>query len=81
MAAVFTMATTSIGSGLGLFPRWLVWLGYLVAMVLLFVNIPWSELIFPVWVLALSSYIFQASPDRQAQASFPDRAATRGPAG
>ena len=69
MAAVFTMATTSIGSGLGLFPRWLVWLGYLVAVVLLFVNIPWSELIFPVWVLVISSYIFQARPDRQSAPS------------
>ena len=67
MAAVFTMATTSIGSGLGLFPRWLALLGYLVAVVLLFVNIPWSELIFPVWVLILSSYMFQASPDRQTE--------------
>jgi hypothetical protein len=65
MAAVFTMATTTIGRGLGIFPRWLVWLGYLVAVVLLFVSVAWSELIFPVWVLALSSYIFQASPDRQ----------------
>ena len=65
MAAVFTMATTTIGRGLGIFHRWLVWLGYLVAVVLLFVNIPWVELIFPVWVLALSSYIFRASPDRQ----------------
>ena len=65
MAAVFTMATTSIGSGLGLFPRWLAWLGYLVAVVLLFVSVPWAELTFPVWVLAISSFIFQASPDRQ----------------
>jgi hypothetical protein len=65
MAAVFTMATTTIGRGVGIFPRWLVWLGYLVAVVLLFVSVPWSELIFPVWVLALSSYIFLANPDRQ----------------
>ena len=66
MAAVFTMATTTIGRSLGIFPRWLVWLGYLVAVVLLFVSVPWVELIFPIWVLALSSYVFQASPDRQA---------------
>ena len=69
MAAVFTMATTTIGRGLGIFPRWLVWLGYLVAVVLLFVSVPWVELIFPIWVLALSSYVFQASPDRHAQTS------------
>ena len=65
MAAVFTMATTTIGRGLGIFSGWLVWLGYLVAVVLLFVSVPWVELIFPIWVLALSSYVFQASPDRQ----------------
>ena len=65
MAAVFTMATTTIGRALGIFPRWLVWLGYIVAVVLAFVNFPWAELIFPVWVLTLSGYIFLASPDRQ----------------
>ena len=69
MAAVFTMAATSIGSGLGIFPRWLVWLGYLVAVVLLLLNMPWFELIFPVWIVALSSYIFLATPHRQAQTS------------
>jgi hypothetical protein len=69
MAAVFTMAATSIGRGLGIFPRWLVWLGYLVAVVLLLLTRPWLELIFPVWVLALSSFIFLASPDRQARTS------------
>jgi hypothetical protein len=65
MAAVLTLATTTIGHGLGRFPSWLVWLGYLVALVLLFVNVAWSELIFPVWVLTLSGYIFLAGSHRQ----------------
>ena len=65
MAAVFTVATTTIGRGLGVFPRWLIWLGYLVALVLTFVNAAWFELVFPVWVLALSSYIFLAGSHRQ----------------
>jgi hypothetical protein len=65
MAAVLTLATTTIGRSLGIFPRWLVWLGYLVALVLLFVNVAWSELIFPVWVLTVSGYIFLAGPHRQ----------------
>ncbi|HTF51203.1 MAG TPA: hypothetical protein VK735_27495 [Pseudonocardia sp.] len=65
MAAVFTIATTTIGRSLGIFPRWLVWLGYLVAVILLFINVGWLVLIFPVWVLALSGYIFLAHPDRQ----------------
>jgi len=65
MAAVFTLATTTIGRGLGIFPRWLVWLGYLVALVLLFVSVAWSELVFPLWVLVVSSYIFLAGPRGQ----------------
>jgi hypothetical protein len=64
MAAVFTLATTTIGRGLGIFPRWLVWLGYLVALVLLFVSVAWSELVFPLWVLVVSSYIFLAGHHR-----------------
>jgi hypothetical protein len=71
MAAVFTISTTTIGRTLGIFPRWLVWLGYLVAVVLLFINVGWFVLIFPVWILALSSYIFLAGPDRQARTSIP----------
>ncbi|MCW2677906.1 MAG: hypothetical protein JWR70_2946, partial [Modestobacter sp.] len=69
MAAVFTMATTTIGHGRGIFPRWLVWLGYLVALVLLFVSVDWSELIFPVWVLVLSSVVFLASSHRESPGS------------
>ncbi|MFF5533016.1 hypothetical protein ACFY71_11100 [Streptomyces cinerochromogenes] len=60
MAAVLTLAATTIGHGLDTFPRWLIWLGYLVAVVLLFIDIPWSELIFPVWILLLSSFVFLA---------------------
>jgi hypothetical protein len=71
MAAVFTLATTTIGRGLGIFPRWLVWLGYLVALVLLFVSVAWSELVFPVWVMAVSSYIFLAGPHRQSARTSP----------
>ncbi|MFF9477300.1 hypothetical protein [Streptomyces sp. NPDC014733] len=63
MAAVFTLSTTTIGRGLGLFPRWLGWFGLLVALVLLFVvtSVPWSELIFPAWVLVVSSRVFRSS--------------------
>ena len=45
MAAVFTLATSSIGHQLGVLPRWLSILGYLVALTLLFVtdSIAWSD--------------------------------------
>ncbi|MBA4861063.1 hypothetical protein H1V43_06635 [Streptomyces sp. PSKA54] len=74
MAAVFTVSTTVIGHHLGLFPRWLKWLGAVAALVLMFVisSVPWSELVFPVWVLALSGYVLWASfrrPDRTTAAT------------
>lgn len=63
MAAVFTISTTTIGRRLGIFPRWLAWLGYLVALVLLFIvsSIAWTELVFPVWVLLVGGYIFRTT--------------------
>ncbi|MEU5011104.1 hypothetical protein AB0G35_12525 [Streptomyces sp. NPDC021749] len=63
MAAVFALSTTTIGLGLRVFPRWLAWLGYAVALVLLFVvgAVPWTELTFPVWMLATSTYVLVVS--------------------
>ncbi|MGK4584638.1 hypothetical protein [Kitasatospora sp. HPMI-4] len=62
MAAVFAVSTTSIGRKLGIFPRWLAWLGYLAAFYLLFIAgfVPWSELVFPVWILAVSGFLLLA---------------------
>ncbi|MBV2153016.1 hypothetical protein [Kitasatospora sp. SUK 42] len=62
MAGVFTLSTTTIGRLLGLFPRRLVWLGYAVGLVLLFVvtTVRWSELVFPFWVLVVSCHILIA---------------------
>ncbi|MCQ4044079.1 hypothetical protein ACFOSC_15785 [Streptantibioticus rubrisoli] len=59
MAAVFTLCATTVGHRVGVFPRWLTWLGYLAGLVLLFLvsTIAWSELVFPAWVLALSGHV------------------------
>jgi hypothetical protein len=59
MAAVFTISTTTIAARLGLVPRWLVVLGAVTGLVLLFTAgwVPWLELIFPVWVFVLSLHI------------------------
>ncbi|MEU8524775.1 hypothetical protein AB0C77_04115 [Streptomyces sp. NPDC048629] len=56
MAAVFVITTSSIGRRLGALPRPLVVLGYLAGLTLLVVgaSVPWSELVFPAWVLLLS---------------------------
>ncbi|WP_328681729.1 hypothetical protein OG905_38110 [Streptomyces sp. NBC_00322] len=62
MAAVFALTTSSMGHRLGVLPRWLSILGYLVALTLLFVtdSIAWSELVFPLWALVLSLHILVA---------------------
>ena len=59
MAAVFTMATTTLAVRLGLIPRWLAAVGYFtVAALLLTVGvIPWLELLFPAWVFVFSVHI------------------------
>jgi hypothetical protein len=56
MAAVFIIATSTIGRRLGVLPRPLVVLGYLAGLTLLVVGsgVPWSELVFPAWALLLS---------------------------
>ena len=60
MAAVFTCSMSVIGHRLKLLPRWLVLLGFLTVLTLLFVatRVPWSELVFPGWSLLVSAYIF-----------------------
>jgi hypothetical protein len=73
MAAVFTLATSSIGRRLGVLPRWLSLLGYLVALTLLLVtpSIAWSELVFPAWALIISVHILVASFRRRRAPAVP----------
>lgn len=56
MAAVFTLTTVTIARRTAIVPRWLVVAGLVTAVVLLVgVGISaWVELLFPVWILALS---------------------------
>ncbi|MCX4824726.1 hypothetical protein OG883_33695 [Streptomyces sp. NBC_01142] len=67
MAAVFTLSTSAIGHRLGVLPRWLSALGYLVALTLLFAasSVPWCELVFPLWALIISVHIIVVSFRRQ----------------
>jgi hypothetical protein len=62
MAAVFTLATSTILLRTRLAPRWLVASGYAVAILLLVTVgfFPWVELVFPSWVFALSVYVLIA---------------------
>ncbi|MFI5978256.1 hypothetical protein [Streptomyces sp. NPDC051452] len=62
MAAVFVCSMSMIGHHLGVLPRWLSLVGFLTALILLFVssNVPWAELVFPAWSLVLSLHILVA---------------------
>lgn len=74
MAAVFVLATSTIGRKLGAFPRALSLAGLVAGLILLVVgsSAPWSELVFPAWALLISGYILRAArraPDRAARAT------------
>jgi len=78
MAAVFTLTTVNIARRTRIVSSWLIYAGLACAVVLL-VGIgisPWVELVFPVWILALSLEILavggRAAADPRASAS-PDR--------
>jgi hypothetical protein len=59
MAAVFIFVTSSIGLRTAIFPRWMAFVGYGLAslMLLTITGFAWIALVFPSWVLLLSTYI------------------------
>ena len=63
MAAVFTLAASTVLMRTRLAPRWLVVSGYLVAVVLLLTGgvVAWVELLFPAWVLVMSIFVLITS--------------------
>lgn len=57
MAAVFMISASTVAMRIRIFSRWMAWLGYLLAMVLLFSTgylFFWAPLVFPLWVLLVS---------------------------
>ena len=66
MAAVFTIATSTILHRTATGPRWLAATGYAIAVVLLVTSgsLAWVELLFPTWVLAVSLHVLLATPQR-----------------
>ncbi|WP_084958762.1 hypothetical protein [Thermoactinospora rubra] len=66
MAGVFALTTTTIGTRLGILPRWLSLLGYLVGLALLLLvgGLPWVELAFPVWVLIVGVFLIVTRTNR-----------------
>jgi hypothetical protein len=67
MAAVFTLSVSTVGLRTSALPRWVSYLGYLMALVLLVAAAEqrWTQLVFPSWVLLVSLAILsvrQPSP-------------------
>lgn len=59
MAAVFMISTSTVVICTGIAPRWIAFIGYLLALVLLIGSyyIGWSFAVLPVWVLLISIHI------------------------
>lgn len=67
MAAVFSLSVSSVGLRTSAMPRWVFFLGYLVALVLLVASgeREWTPLLFPAWVLLLSVVMLFTRPGRR----------------
>lgn len=69
MAAVFMMSTSTLAIRTGFTPRWIAFLGFAFALLLLFSGryTNWNLLVFPLWVLMISIYIlidnFRRAPE------------------
>jgi len=63
MAGVFMISTCTLSMRTGIFPRWMAFLGYALALLLLlsigYFN--WVLLVLPLWVLLVSCYILLAN--------------------
>jgi len=63
MAGVFMISTCTLAIRIGIFPRWMAFLGYALALLLLLSvgYVHWVPLVFPLWVLLISSHILLAN--------------------
>ena len=59
MAGVFMISACTMFARTGVMPRWMAWLGYALALILLLSisSFSWVALLFPAWVFAVSVYI------------------------
>ncbi|HEU5113438.1 MAG TPA: hypothetical protein VFU96_08975 [Acidimicrobiia bacterium] len=64
MAAVFTLSVSTLGLRTSAMPRWVSFIGYAVALVLLVAagEHRWIQLVFPTWVLLVSIVILFTRP-------------------
>jgi hypothetical protein len=63
MAGVFMISTCTVSVRTGVFPRWMAFLGYVLALLLLLGSgsFYWAPLVFPLWVLLISVHILLAN--------------------
>jgi hypothetical protein len=63
MAGVFMISTCTLAIRIGMFPRWMAFLGYALALLLLLSpgRLSWGPLVFPLWVLVISVYVLLAN--------------------
>jgi hypothetical protein len=57
MAAVFMISTSTVAILTRIFPRWMAWIGYVLALLMLLSTgyiFFWAPLVFPLWVLLVS---------------------------
>ncbi len=68
MAAVFTISVSTASLRASALPHWVAYVGYAVALVLLFgsADQKWLQLLFPAWVLLVSVVILLTSPHQRA---------------
>jgi hypothetical protein len=63
MAAVFMISTCTLAIRTGMFQRWMAFLGYVLALLLLLSpgRLYWAPLVFPLWALVISVYVLLAN--------------------
>jgi len=73
MAGVFMISTCTLSLRTEIFPRWMTYLGYVLALFLLLSLgfVYWAPLLFPLWVLLVSMYILLVNLKGRGQDSSP----------
>src|ERR1700733_2760355 len=63
MAGVFMFSTCTLAIRIRIFPRWMAFLGYALALFLLLSigRFAWAPLVFPLWTLVISVYVLVAN--------------------
>jgi hypothetical protein len=73
MAGVFMITTCTLSLRTGIFPRWMAFLGIVLALFLLLSIgfFDWAPVVFPLWILLISVHILLANLRRSKSESIP----------